>query len=358
MIKKKLQEDTIKDVVDSAKKVLDDPKVYSGSGDIEKALDEALEANELEIEYGGRDFENLLFIGAAGTGKTSRIRAWAKKNKINLVKVIAAVMDETDLSGVITPDLAKGVASKLATSEFDELGDVPRSVLFLDEWNRAPRSVRATLLNLIQDHEIPDPRVKGHMRFLPNFLFTVAAINPSTGGYNTDELDPAELGRVREVEVVNDPKGWLDYTRDVMGDKIKHFEDVGNEKAVKRFKGQLAIIEKLLSDPRGKTLFDSVDDMERSLEAKERNAGNGKFVTSRSMTNLLNGCNGTKADFLAKWNGYCNSLKKQTAVEILKDYTDIDDKANKALAGGTDSEIFSSKKSKLDNLRNIIDQEI
>ena len=368
MIKKKLVEEenlneaqdpnTLGAAIDAAEKVLGDPEVYSGAGDIETALDEALEANLLEIESGGRDFQNVLFVGAAGTGKTSRIRAWAQKHGINLVKVIAATMDETDLSGVITPNLEKGVASKLATAEFDELGDVEKSVLFLDEWNRAPRSVRATLLNLIQDHEIPDPRVKGHMRFLPNFLFTVAAVNPATGDYNTDELDPAELGRVREIEVVNDPKGWLDYIRHVLGRKIKFFEDKGNEKAAKRFKGQLAIIEKLLTDPRGKTLFDSVDDMEKSLEDKQTNKGNGKFVNSRNMTNLLNGCNGTKDDFLNKWNGYCNSNKKQTAVEILKDYKDVDDKANAALSDGTDSEIFSSKKAKVNNLKDLINKNI
>ena len=364
MIKKKLieeqqlnEDNTLQAAVDSAKKVLDNPEVYSGAGDIEKALDEALEANELEIESGGRDFQNVLFVGAAGTGKTSRIKAWAQKHDINLVKVIAATMDETDLSGVITPNLEKGVAAKLATAEFDELGDVSRSVLFLDEWNRAPQAVRATLLNLIQDHQIPDYREKTGMRFLPNFLFTVAAVNPSDDiGYNTDALDDAELGRVIEYEVAPDSKAWLDYTRANLNSQLKHAEKNPNkaesEQDIKEIKGRLGIAEKLVTDPRFS--FDSSYDIEKSKEAKENHAGNGKILTYRNLTDVLNASDGTKDDFLDLWNRKCNSLKKPTVEEILRDYKDVDDVANSALKNDTDSTVFQSKKSAFDKMRDQI----
>lgn len=356
------KDNTLKAAIDSAEKILDNPEVYSGSGDIERALDRALRVNRQQIRNGSKNFVNVLFTGPAGTGKTARIKAWARKNKINLVKTIAGTMDETDLGGVPVANLADGIAIKLSTTQFDSLGTEPNSVLFLDEWNRAPRAVRATLLNLIQDHEIPDYREKTGMRFLPNFLFTVAAVNPSDDiGYNTDALDDAELGRVLEYEVAPDSKTWLDYTRADLNSQLKHAEKNPNEaeraQDIKEIKGRLGIAEKLVTDPRFS--FDSRYDIERSKEAKENNAGNGKILTYRNLTDVLDACNGTKDDFLDLWNRKCNSLKKPTVEEILKDYKDVEDKANDVLDSGTDSTVFTSKKAKLDKLRNQIkNQEI
>ena len=351
------KDNTLKAAIDSAEKILDNPEVYSGSGDIERALDRALRVNRQQIRNGSKNFINVLFTGPAGTGKTARIKAWARKNKINLVKTIAGTMDETDLGGVPVANLADGIAVKLSTSQFDSLGTEPNSVLFLDEWNRAPRAVRATLLNLIQDHEIPDYRQKTGMRFLPNFLFTVAAVNPSDDiGYNTDALDDAELGRVLEYEVAPDTKTWLDYTRAGLNSQLKRAEKNPNEaeraQDIKEIKGRLGIAEKLVTDPRFS--FDSRYDIERSKEAKENNAGNGKILTYRNLTDVLNACDGTKDDFLDLWNRKCNSLKKPTVEEILKDYKDVEDKANDVLDSGTDSTVFVSKKAKLDKLRNQI----
>lgn len=351
------KDNTLKAAIDSAEKILDNPEVYSGSGDIERALDRALRVNRQQIRNGSKNFINVLFTGPAGTGKTARIKAWARKNNINLVKTIAGTMDETDLGGVPVANLADGIAVKLSTSQFDSLGSEPNSVLFLDEWNRAPRAVRATLLNLIQDHEIPDYRQKTGMRFLPNFLFTVAAVNPSDDiGYNTDALDDAELGRVLEYEVAPDTKTWLDYTRAGLNSQLKRAEKNPNkaesEQDIKEIKGRLAIAEKLVTDPRFS--FDSRYDIEKSKEAKENNTGNGKILTYRNLTDVLDACDGTKDDFLDLWNRKCNSLKKPTVEEILKDYKDVEDKANDVLDSGTESTVFASKKAKLDKLRDQI----
>ena len=351
------QDKTLKAAIDSAEKVLDNPEVYSGEGDIEKALDRALRNNRQQIRNGSRDFINVLFTGPAGTGKTKRIQAWAKKNNINLVKTIAGTMDEADLGGLPAADLADGVAVKLSTTQFDSLQTEPNSVLFLDEWNRAPQAVRATLLNLIQDHQIPDYREKTGMRFLPNFLFTVAAVNPSDDiGYNTDALDDAELGRVIEYEVAPDSKAWLDYTRANLNSQLKHAEKNPNkaesEQDIKEIKGRLGIAEKLVTDPRFS--FDSSYDIEKSKEAKENHAGNGKILTYRNLTDVLNASDGTKDDFLDLWNRKCNSLKKPTVEEILRDYKDVDDVANSALKNDTDSTVFQSKKSAFDKMRDQI----
>ena len=348
------KDNTLKAAVDSAEKILDNPEVYSGSGDIERALDRALRTNKQQIRNGSRNFVNVLFTGPAGTGKTSRVAAWAKKNNINLVTIIASTLDDVDLGGVPAADLVAGIARKLSTSQFDSLGSEPDSVLFLDEWNRAPRGVRATLLNLIQNHEVPDSRQKTGMRFLPNFLFTVGAVNPSDDvGYNTDALDDAELGRVLEYEVAPDIKNWLDYVRAEFNSQIKHAEKNPNKdeaaQDIKEIKGRLGIIEKLVTDPRFS--FDSQYDIEKSKEAKENKTGNGKILTYRNLLDVVDSSNGTKDDFLSLWDTKCNSLKKSTAEEILKDYKDVEDKDNATLDSGTESKVFASKEDKLNKLR-------
>lgn len=357
MIKQKLTEDTVADAIEDAvadkdkkavqdiKKadvVLDDPDVYSGDGDIERALNRSLVVSRRNSRTSRGDYPNLLFIGNAGTGKTGRIKAWAQKNRINLVIVSAATMDDTDLGGALAPDLQKGIAQKLASTQFDELGTEKDSVLFLDEWNRAPASVRGTLLTLIQDHTIPDPRVKGSQRFLPNFLFTVAAINPADSNYNTDKLDDAELGRVRKKYIRGDKFVTLGYIKHTWEKQLKQLED--DPEAQHELRGQLALADKIIRDQRFN--FDDEEAIRKSHEAEEEDAGNGLITNPRSFTNLLSYCDGTKNDFLDLWDDYCNSLDKRTIEDILADYKDVEDKANDALKNETDSEVFQSAEQK------------
>ena len=112
-----LEEATINDELKKdtaeAKKELG-AEVYSGEGSIETSLNRALKVSKRMQKLGDTgDYPNLLFIGEAGTGKTSRIRAWARKNNVNLFEVRAAGMDDTDLGGAMTPmgDVVKRLAS-------------------------------------------------------------------------------------------------------------------------------------------------------------------------------------------------------------------------------------------------------
>ena len=93
-------------------------------------------------------------------------------HNINLVNKKASTMDETDLGGAMSPSTErKGIAQRLTTDDFDSL-DKRRSVLFLDEYNRARPEVRTPLMELVNNHIIPDNREASGFRFLPNFLFT------------------------------------------------------------------------------------------------------------------------------------------------------------------------------------------
>lgn len=322
---------TLKDVTDTAvekaDKLLDNPEIEKDPDQIADTLDRALEVNLDEIEDGTHNFLNVLFVGEAGTGKTARIEAWAKSRGINLVHVLASVMDDTDLGGAIAP---KGdVATRLATTEFDELDEVPNSVLFLDEFNRAPKSVRGSLLTLINNHTIRDDRVEGKSRFLKNFLFTVAAINPANSAYNTDDLDDAEMSRFKEVNVYSDPKVTEKYLADFYNKKA---DTARNDRRKLEALRKVELVKKLL----GSSQF-SFDNYETIDQSKEE--GNGKILTARTLTNALQDCDGTKASLLNVWNDHCSSLKKDMAKKILADYEDVnlddfeevDDKATRVL---------------------------
>lgn len=345
-----------KKTADKTDKVLgDDTDVYSGSGDIEQALDETLETNLDEIETGGRNFQNILFVGEAGTGKTSRIKAWARKNHINLVVKLASTMDETDLQGALAPNMDKLRAVRLRTNDFDALGN-PRSVLFLDEWNRAPTNIRGTLLTLIQDHTIPDPDGEGGVLFLPNFLFTVAAVNPSDGDYNVTPLDSAEKGRMRIEYVASDPLLIMRYIQHMCDTAIataKKNNSPNLERITKKYTGMRNLATKILSDPRFS--FDDTQDIRKALDDPN---GNQLLLNPRTLTNCLLGSRGDSKVFIARWNSYCNSHKKQMIVDILKDYKDVNDKANSVFDNPSDSVVFKDKAAVRKAFHSKIEQDI
>lgn len=310
-----LIEDTIEQ---QAQKELD-ADIVARPNQIERALDEALEENLEQIELGLDHFQNVLLVGEAGTGKSSIVRKWARDNNINLYEVRAAGMDDTDLGGAIAPG-AEGTVIRLASTEFDKLNR-PNSVLFLDEYNRAAKSVRTNLLELINSHVVPDSREPGGQRFLENFLFTVAAINPSDHSYDTDSLDMAERTRFRTIDVMPNSKDFLNYLTRELTDIINR---ASNPKTKEKNEKRLNLAKALLSNSEFE--FDNKKDID-ALNSSEKD----RALNYRTFTNLLYGSNGTKEDFLAKWDEYVNRHKKSMAERILSNYHDIDDKANDAL---------------------------
>lgn len=85
-----------------------------------------------------------------------------------------------------------------------------RSVLFLDEFNRAAPDILNASLQLILDHRL-------HTHILPlvdgKETLIVAAVNPSTGNYTVQEFDPALLDRFVMCEATPDFPSWASYAR-------------------------------------------------------------------------------------------------------------------------------------------------
>ena len=361
---------------DGAEQVVDVPNEPSKKdmGTIWKCLDDSLTtakrkmlvANKIGKDEKGNfieppsDFPNVLFIGGAGIGKTSQIYQWAKERGVNLFMLQGSSLDAADMGGLpmvstteIDPETGKEKkvtklrAQKVGTGILDQL-DRPNSVLFLDELNRARPDVRAALLQLICDHIVQDFQYEGGRRFFPNFLFTVAAINPADQGdsYQTYQLDQAEKGRFRNKAVKAENAVWMDHAENKYkkeaeilkdDDPVGATEDLGRAALAKAIAGNSGF------------LFDDDEDL---LDLENDKSWNGLATTPRNLTLLLDNCRGTKDSLLDMWSDYCNNKHEPLIKRILSNYKDVDNKANSVFQDGTQSSLLNKKKNGLDAIRN------
>ena len=320
---------------DEAEKLADkmDADVVDNSDEVFAELNRALATNQRLLRRGKKDgFTNILLTGPAGVGKTSRVKQWAAKNGVNLYIRKAMDLDTTDMGGAITPDKEGKKVNRLTSVEWDPL-DRPNSVLFLDELNRAASDVRGQLLTLVNNHTVSDTHEPSGERFLPNFLFTIAAINPAGADYEVGELDDAEYDRFTEVPVIANKRSLLKYLTAEFDKDIAACKD---EEDLKVLKGQKQLVVTLLSHR--DFVFDTMADKEKQKEAAQR-----KSLSPRSFEAAINNCDGTKADLLHVWVSACGASSKSMVERILANYKDIDDKANDALEFESESEIFNSK---------------
>ena len=133
--------------------------------------------------YMGAGF-NVLITGEAGTGKTAMLKQAAANLNWNMKYFSAATMDPIiDLIGIPVPDTDKQVMNFYRPEDIEDA-----DVIFVDELNRAPVPVLNSVFELIQFRSV-------NGRHLPKLKCVVAAINPVTSDYTTDELDRALTDR-------------------------------------------------------------------------------------------------------------------------------------------------------------------
>lgn len=347
MIKKKLlKEDNATAAVNAAD---NGRKITIDSTDVKLTdlLDELLERNletfninaELikEGELPDKNFVNLLVVGIGGTGKTSIIEQWAHSRGLNLVTKAASIMDEAELNGIPVANNEDQSARMLRMNEFDAL-DEPDSVLFLDEFNRGRATVRGTLLKLIQGHTIPDPSIKGGIKFLPNLLFTIAAINPADANYNTDQLDDAELSRfIIYLQEGADKYEYLDWITKTLNKRTEILSKMKTsdsrmksvQEAVAANQRRLNLITALVKDKRFS--FDDSSDIAKAHSAARGDTLPPTILSFRTLTQALYSSDGTVDSFLYYYRQAANRDKFELVKLILKDYKEKEDKANAAL---------------------------
>ena len=345
-IKSTLTEATLGDKADLG--LENDVKVKESAqtGLLKKTLTDALEINLRLQRIGEQDRVNVWVESEGGAGKTSIIKEWAKEHNVNLYTVVAATLDESDIGGLQvldTKDERELRTVKLRAPQFDAL-ERPRSVLFLDELNRARPEVRAPLLKLIGEQVLPDASDPSGFRHFDNLIFVIAATNPVSSGYDTYTLDRAERTRFKKLEYEAEPLEVLKHLKSVFNKQLEMAED---DQEALEIEGKLALAEKILTSP--KFSFDDAETAEE-LDLQQLNPTN-----SRTFKMALNASRGTKKGLLDVWNEVANPKKRSVIETILGDYKDVKDKANKALTRETKSSVFTKAKNPLTAIQEFVE---
>lgn len=289
-------------------------------------LDDCL-ANAMAAHAAGtKDGVDLLISGLPGSGKTGITKKWATDRGVNLFYLnaknddLGAILNGFPVDSVETDENGQEVHRVIRSfsKSLDKL-DQPKSVLFLDEFNRAPAKLRAVLLSLINEHVVDGDGPDGFRHF-DNLLFTVACINPSVP---TDpgamDLNDAEMSRFVDTldwdSNVSDASKYINF---YVNDKIKKLdpEDENYNFFYTRFSKILALANALFNDYRFE--FDSRDDLLDLFNDK------AKMLNQRAITDALMAHGYDKAKFLNWVDKYSKFLEKDVVMihEILDNYTE------------------------------------
>lgn len=172
---------------------------------------------KLAIKAADLASDTIIMEGTHGIGKSSIVKQYAKENSLHIEELFLSHQEVGDLIGIPSTveidDETVTIWSKpiwLKRIEQNAHKGV-RTVLFLDELNRAPIDVRQSALQLVLERQIHEhilPQVDGLQTMI------VAAVNPSDD-YQVDELDPALLDRFLHIAVEADVKAWINYSRSI-----------------------------------------------------------------------------------------------------------------------------------------------
>ena len=146
-----------------------------------------MELQDEKLDFWLQSNLNVLLIGAAGVGKTARVKQTFKRNKIRFKYFSAATMDPfVDFVGV--PKVCKDDQGEYLEYILPkDIRDGLIEAIFLDEFNRSHKKVRNAVMELIQFKTI-------NGRPFPRLRVVWAAINPeeSEEEYQVEPLDKAQ----------------------------------------------------------------------------------------------------------------------------------------------------------------------
>ena len=130
--------------------------------------------------------------GSPGTGKTSRVAAYARATGSHYERWLLSRCEAIDLRPRTTD--AKGSIIVSEPPERARAVAAAKAVLFFDELNRAPRETETAGLDLIDSS--------------PEHVAVVVACNPPSRGQSARSLDAATANRFCHFDVVADHEAW------------------------------------------------------------------------------------------------------------------------------------------------------
>lgn len=169
---------------------------------VERNLDQ-----ELDVHIKASDMLPLVLVGGTGIGKTARVlqaaeRCGAKAYVIHL----AQAEDIGDILGfaIKVEDRIKWQPLPMWEEILERQEKKEKSVIFLDEYNRAKPALTHAVFQLLAEWKMKD------LQFDPRYVRIIGAINPS-GEYSVREDDLAWRARVCYYVVKEDHLNWLNY---------------------------------------------------------------------------------------------------------------------------------------------------
>lgn len=289
-------------------------------------LDDCLANAMANHASGTHDGVDLLITGLPGSGKTGITKQWAEDRGVNLFYLnaknddLGAILNGFPIDSVEKDENGNEVHRVIRSfsKSLDKL-DEPKSVLFLDEFNRAAPKLRAVLLSLINEHVVDGDGPDGFRHF-NNLLFTVACINPSVP---TDpgamDLNDAEMSRFVDTmdwdSKVEDAVKYLNFHLKKLRDKLNP-TDENYVFFYTRYTKILNLTNALLGDFRFE--FDSRDDLLDLFNDK------AKMLNQRAITDALMAHGYNKDKFLNWVDKYSKFLEKDREMihEILDSWVE------------------------------------
>lgn len=153
-----------------------------------------------------------MLVGPPGVGKTAAVREIADDMGYEVITLIGAQLDPTDVKG-----LPKGEKFGTAEDGKEIYGTVDMSpwwqvrilrekkiILFLDEFSNTPGATRAAFLVMLQNREFPNGQK------MPDETIVIGAMNPTEEAADGFDLDYPTTNRITFLEWTSPVQEWMD----------------------------------------------------------------------------------------------------------------------------------------------------
>lgn len=181
----------------------------------------------------------VMLVGPPGVGKTATVREIADSMGYEVITLIGAQLDPTDVKG-----LPKGEKLGITEDGKEIYGTVDMSpwwqvrilrekkiILFLDEFSNTPGATRSAFLVMLQNREFPNGQK------MPDDTIIVGAMNSTEEASDGFELDQPTTNRITFLEWATPTQEWMDGMLRAWGRENVTDEEKGWRKKIVAFIG-------------------------------------------------------------------------------------------------------------------------